>query len=68
MVVPFLTIYLTRQHHYSIAQAGIVMGFFGAGAIAGGFIGGRLTDKYGFYPINLLLSVVEDCFSFCWDR
>jgi len=54
MVVPFLTLYLTEFHHYTIAQAGIVMGLFGAGAIAGGFIGGRLTDKYGFYPIQLI--------------
>jgi predicted MFS family arabinose efflux permease len=54
MVVPFLTLYLTGYHHYSIAKAGLVMGLFGAGAIAGGFIGGRLTDKYGFYPIQLI--------------
>ena len=54
MVVPFLTLYLTESHHYTIAQAGLVMGLFGAGAIAGGFVGGRLTDKYGFYPIQLI--------------
>jgi predicted MFS family arabinose efflux permease len=54
MVVPFLTLYLTEFHHFSIAQAGLVMGLFGAGAIAAGFIGGRLTDKYGFYPIQLI--------------
>jgi len=52
MVVPFMTIYLTQHHHYSIAQAGVVMGLFGAGAVAGGFIGGKLTDKYGFYRIQ----------------
>src|SRR4030095_3566440 len=54
MVVPFLTLYLTEYHHYSIAQAGTVMGLFGAGAIAGGFLGGKLTDKFGFYPIQLI--------------
>src|ERR1700730_1902235 len=54
MVVPFLTLYLIGFHHYSIAHAGFVMGLFGAGAIAGGFIGGKLTDKYGFYPIQLI--------------
>src|SRR6478672_2678619 len=53
MVVPFLTLYLTNYHHFSIARAGLVMGLFGAGAIAGGFIGGRLTDNFGFYPIQL---------------
>ncbi len=54
MVIPFLTLYLTEFHHFSIAQAGLVMGLFGAGAIVGGFIGGKLTDKYGFYPIQLI--------------
>jgi predicted MFS family arabinose efflux permease len=52
MVVPFMTIYLTQHHHYSIGQAGIVMGLFGAGAVAGGFLGGKLTDKYGFQRIQ----------------
>ncbi len=53
MVVPFMTIYLTQYHHFSIAKAGLVMGCFGAGAVAGGFIGGKLTDKYGFHYIQL---------------
>ena len=54
MVVPFMTIYLTQFHGFSIGQAGIVMGLFGAGAVAGGFLGGRLTDKYGFHRIQFI--------------
>src|SRR5882672_6296469 len=55
MVIPFMTIYLTRPAMgYSIGQAGIVMGIFGAGAICGGFIGGKLTDKLGFHPVQLV--------------
>jgi predicted MFS family arabinose efflux permease len=54
MVVPFMTIYLTQHFGYSIAQAGLVMGLFGAGAVAGGYVGGKLTDKYGFYHIQLI--------------
>ena len=54
MVIPFMTIYLTQPAMgYSIGQAGIVMGIFGAGAICGGFIGGKLTDKFGFHPVQL---------------
>jgi len=53
MVVPFMTLYLTQSMHYSIAQAGIVMSIFGAGAICGSLIGGKLTDKLGFYRIQL---------------
>ena len=53
MVVPFMTLYLTEAKHYPIARAGMVMALFGAGAICGGFIGGRLTDKLGFYNIQI---------------
>ena len=54
MVLPFMSIYLTSPAMgYSIAQAGIVMGLFGLGAVAGGFFGGRITDKAGFYPVQV---------------
>lgn len=49
MVVPFLTIYCTQSLHFSLTQAGFVMGLFGVGSIVGAFIGGRITDKFGFY-------------------
>jgi len=55
MVIPFMTIYLTRPAMgYSIGQAGLVMSVFGLGAIFGGFMGGRLTDRFGFYPVQLV--------------
>jgi predicted MFS family arabinose efflux permease len=55
MVVPFMTLYLTSpEMGYSIAQAGVVFGLFGAGAFSGAWLGGRLTDRYGFYPIQLI--------------
>lgn len=50
MVLPFMTIYCTQALHFSLTQAGFVMGLFGLGAIAGAYIGGRITDKFGFYP------------------
>jgi predicted MFS family arabinose efflux permease len=54
MVLPFMTIYLTSPAMgYSIAQAGLVMGIFGLGAICGGFLGGRLTDRWGFHRVQL---------------
>jgi len=55
MVLPFMTIYLTSPSQgYSIGQAGIVMGLFGLGAVAGGFLGGKLTDKIGFFRVQMI--------------
>lgn len=50
MVIPFMTIYCTQSLHFSLTQAGFIMGLFGLGAIVGAFIGGRITDRFGFYP------------------
>jgi predicted MFS family arabinose efflux permease len=58
MVVPFMTLYLTSpQMGYSIGRAGIVFGLFGAGAFSGAWLGGRMTDKIGFYPVQLITLV-----------
>ena len=53
MVLPFMTLYLTESRGFSISDAGLVMALWGAGSICGGFIGGKLTDKVGFYFIQL---------------
>jgi predicted MFS family arabinose efflux permease len=53
MVVPFMTIYLTQELGVGIGKAGFVMSLFGAGAIIGALIGGRVTDKTGFYFVQL---------------
>ncbi|MDT3405495.1 MFS transporter [Mucilaginibacter terrae] len=52
MVLPFMTIYCTQHLHFTIAQAGIVMSMFGLGSLAGAFLGGKITDKYGFYDVQ----------------
>ncbi len=59
MVIPFLSVYLTQVMGYSLGQAGWVMSCFGAGSVLGSYIGGRLTDRIGFYQVqfwSLLLS------------
>jgi len=53
MVIPFMTLYMTQQLGYSISEAGWVMALFGAGAIAGGLLGGKLIDRFGFYYIQI---------------
>lgn len=59
MVIPFLSVYLTQIMGYSLGQAGWVMSCFGAGSVLGSYIGGRLTDRIGFYQVqfwSLLIS------------
>ncbi|MBT8189534.1 MAG: MFS transporter, partial [Bacteroidia bacterium] len=51
MVLPFLSIYLNQELGFSLAKCGIVMACFGAGSVAGAFIGGILTDKIGFFKV-----------------
>ena len=60
MVIPFLTVYLTSTG-YTLSQAGTVMSAFGLGAIVGSFLGGKLSDKFGFFWVqfySLLLNGV----------
>ncbi|HEV8283231.1 MAG TPA: MFS transporter [Chitinophagaceae bacterium] len=52
MVLPFMTVYLREEMDYSIAQAGWEIAFFGIGAVLGNFVGGRLTDRIGFYQVQ----------------
>lgn len=51
MVLPFLTLYATSQLEFTIIQAGIVTGAYGAGSLVGSWIGGWLTDRIGFYRV-----------------
>jgi len=53
MVLPFMSIYCTQQLHYSLQQAGLIMACFGVGSIIGALIGGRITDKLGFYVVQI---------------
>jgi predicted MFS family arabinose efflux permease len=52
MVLPFMTVYLRDEMHYTIAQAGFEIAFFGTGAILGNYVGGKLTDKIGYYQVQ----------------
>ena len=45
-VVPFLVLYLTRSG-YSIAQAGLGVGSYGAGHVMASMLGGHLADRIG---------------------
>ncbi len=49
MVIAFLPIYLMEELRLDIRSSGFVMSCFGIGSVLGAFIGGKLTDKTGFF-------------------
>ncbi len=51
MVVPFLSLYLTKHLNFSLAQVGWIMSFYGLGSLLGVYLGGKLTDKIGYYKV-----------------
>jgi predicted MFS family arabinose efflux permease len=55
MVVGFMTIYIVDKQGlgWEVWKAGVVMACFGAGSLLGAFLGGRITDKFGFYSLQI---------------
>ena len=59
MVIPFLTLYLTNQLEFTLSEVGWVMSSFGIGSFLGSWLGGKLTDRIGYYKVmfwSLLLT------------
>lgn len=59
MVLPFLSLYLTEDLSISLANVGWIMTSFGLGSLAGSWLGGKLTDRFGYYKVmfwSLLLT------------
>lgn len=53
MVIPFLSLYLTKDKGFSLSEVGSIMSAFGFGSVIGSWLGGKLTTKWGFYPVML---------------
>lgn len=53
MVLPFLSKYLKEDLHFSYSQVGWIMVCFGLGSMLGSWLGGKLSDKIGFYRIMI---------------
>ena len=51
MVMPFLTIYLSDQLNFTLGKVGWIMSAFGLGSFVGSWVGGKLTDRFGFHPV-----------------
>lgn len=53
MVLPFLSKYLKEDLNFSYSEVGWIMVCFGLGSMLGSWLGGKLTDKIGFYKIMI---------------
>lgn len=53
MVIPFLSLYLKEHLHFTMSHVGWIMSAFGLGSVVGSWLGGKLTDKIGYYKVML---------------
>ena len=49
-----MTMYMTQHVNVGIGKAAFVMSLFGAGSIIGALLGGKITDKTGYYYVQLV--------------
>lgn len=54
MVIPFLSIYMQEDLNFTKTQIGWILAVFGMGSLVGSYVGGKLSDKFGFYPVMLV--------------
>lgn len=54
MVIPFLSLYLKDSLHFSLDDIGLILSFWGLGSFVGTWLGGKLTDKIGYYKVMLI--------------
>ncbi len=62
MAVPFMGLYVTQSLHRSTTDAGLIMICFGVGSILGAAAGGKLTDMFGFRPVQIFSSLIGGAF------
>ncbi len=53
MVLPFMTLYCNSRG-YTAVQGGIAVASYGVGSLAGAFVGGKLSDRFGFYYLQFV--------------
>ena len=63
MVIPFLSLYLTKSRGFTLEEVGWILTFFGLGSVTGSWLGGKLTDKIGHYK-TMAISLIVSSFLF----
>lgn len=59
MVLLFTSLYLTKDLHFTIAEAGLTLSFYGIGSILGSYAGGWLTDRKNFFDIMFFSLIIS---------
>jgi len=54
MVIPFLSLYLTQSLGFTLENVGSIMTSFGLGSLVGTWLGGKLTDRIGYYKVMMI--------------
>ncbi len=54
MVMPFMTKYLHESFSFSLEEVGWMLACVGLGSLFGSWLGGKFTDKIGFYTVMLV--------------
>jgi predicted MFS family arabinose efflux permease len=54
MVIPFLSLYLKKDLGYNEDDIGWILACYGIGSLIGSWLGGKLTDLFGFYKVMVL--------------
>lgn len=65
MLVFFLSVYLKDHLHFDLETVGQLMACYGAGAITGTMVGGKLTDVLGYRPV-MIASLLLGGAAFFW--
>ena len=63
LILPFITLYTTQEIGWTKPQAGVAVACFGAGSLAGSYLGGWLTDRIGYYKV-FLFSLIGGGFAY----
>ena len=61
MVLAFMTLYCNHLG-FTIKQGGLVVAIYGIGSIFGAYLGGKISDKFGFYYIQFFALFFGGCF------
>lgn len=65
MVLPFLSKYLKEDLHFQNYEIRDVLVCFGLGSLVGSWLGGKLSDKIGFYKIMIFSLFTTGLMMFC---